>query len=189
MGGIDLVVSDEWADVYVADVYDSSEQAYAYIADAIPSIEDLRAEFCTAFRRCAPGCEISAVPMTGRYLFVVVDGVEHQSTRRKAYAKAIVDMEAVYAGHVSKVERVRGACLLAARKMAAHVAAKATASGATSIMWTGGGPLHWPGSASTGRPRVAVEFDRDSIIVLLASYYTLVPAGAMPNEPLREAAP
>lgn len=36
MKGVDLVVSDEYADVVVGEVYDSSAEAYDYIAHAIP---------------------------------------------------------------------------------------------------------------------------------------------------------
>lgn len=186
MKGVELTVSDEYAEVMIGEAYDASEQAYAYVADAIPSIDDLRAEFCAEFRRCAPGCEISAVPCNQRHL-LVTDGIgEDFQKRHKIYGKARVDMEVVHAGALSKAEHVRGACLLAARKMAATVAVMAMPGspfvgaglgGAASIRWTGGGPLHWPGFSTTGRPRVAVEFSRDSIVLLLASYFVLVPAG------------
>ena len=187
MRGVDLVVSDDYADVVVGEVYDSSAEAYDYVAHAIPSIEDLRAEFCAEFRRNAPGCEISAVPFNQRHLIVRDETFDQESiiSRRKLYGKARVDMMQVHAGGVGLVEHVRGACLLAARKMAADVATMTTRvrGGAREVRWTGGGPLHWPGISYSGRPRVAVEFSRDSIVLLLASYYVLVPVGCTVVEP------
>lgn len=191
MRGAEFVVSDEYADVVVGEVYDSSAEAYAYVADAIPSIEDLRAEFCAEFRRCAPRCEISAVPFNQRAIEVSdASGATSIMRRRKIYGKARVDMGHVHAGSVGLVEHVRGACLLAARKMAATVATMAgpgspfvmSDRGAGEIRWTGG-PMVWPGSSITGRPRVAVEFNRDSVVLLLASYFVLLPAGATVIEP------
>jgi hypothetical protein len=189
MRGAEFVVSDEYADVVVGEIYDSSEKAYAYVADAIPSIEDLRAEFCAEFRRAAPGCEVDPKPLTGRALFAEVpagSGEQVVCHRRKLYARARVDMERVHAGGVGLVEHVRGACLLAARKMAMGVASQTNlplGGKATSVRFTGGGPLHWPGHSYTGRPRVALEHSRDSVILILASYYALVPAGATVIEP------
>jgi hypothetical protein len=197
MRGVDLVLSDDYAEVYEAEVYDSSEQALAYVAHAIPSIDELRGEFCAEFRRAAPGCELSAIPMLTRVLLVRDDaGAEAVYRRRKLYGKARVDMEHVHAGGVGLVEHVRGACLLAARKMAATIAIMAHAGspfvlstgGAASIRFTGG-PLNWPGFSYTRRPRVAVEFNRDSLILILASYYVLIPAGATVIEPDAESTP
>lgn len=192
MKGAEFVVSDDWADVIEGEVYDSSVEAYDYIADAVPSIDDLRSEFCAEFSRGAPGCEISNLDRGGRGLLVKdADGNESLIRYRKVYAKARVDMEVVYAGGPGKVEHVRGACLLAARKVAATIADMSHVGspfvpggkGASSVRWIGGGPLHWPGSSYTGRPRVAVEFNRDAVLVLLASYFVLVPAGCTVVEP------
>lgn len=188
MKGVDLVVSDDFADVVVGEVYDSSAEAYDYVAHAIPSIDGLRAEFCAEFHRLAPGCEISAVPMVTRAIEITDgSGASSLCRRRKLYGKARVDMAVVYAGGVGLVEHVRGACLLAAHKMAATIATMAGPGSpmvelggrAVEIRWSGGGPLHWPGISYTGRPRVAVEFSRDSIVLLLASYFVLLPAGTV----------
>lgn len=192
MKDVDFVVSDDWADIISehVEVYDGSEQAYHKVADGIPSHVDLRAEFCAEFRRLAPHCAIGEMPAGGRAVEVRAPGSDATSLirYRKLYAKARVDMMAVQAGHVSMIEHTRAACLLAARKMAGTIATMTQecppfGGKAGEIRFVGGAPIHWPGHATTGRPRVGVEFDRDAIMMLLASYFVLVPAGYTVVEP------
>lgn len=172
---VSLESSDRLVELLDGPWYEWDEKVAALVVSHEPSARDMTVRFATTLQGLVPGVECIGGQRGARYL--IVDNVNYK--RRHQYMLLRIPHEDLVA-HPADI--VRGAYFAAMDRFAGLVAEqvaieRAESPAPWSIRWLGAAPASCVGSTE-GQHRIAIDNNRDGIVVLLASYYYVCPMEA-----------
>ena len=176
---METVVSDNYTEIVDGPIYQwESDETLDRIAPHIPSPRDVTAEFIAALSRLVGGVD-AAQSRGGRHVLARFRGAELRCERRKLYLKTQIDYDTIVGPRLA--DGVRSAFFDVARVLATRVATKISEErmrlrheGRMSVHFLGECPLIWK-EPVRGVPRIATTLERDSMTIVFASYFHLVP--------------